>query len=77
MKTDQHSLKTVLTTGHLNFSKAVISLFFSVAISKQLNAVPYLGGMQGSLAHYNGKKACCVKHLFHDNVIWSENLAEN
>ena len=36
-----------MKTDHLSFTKAV-SIFFSVAISKQLNAVPYLHGIHES-----------------------------
>ena len=69
MTTDQQNLKTVLTTDNPSFTKAVIKLFFSVAISKQLNVGPYLGGVHGiSLAHYYGKKVRCDKHQFHDNM---------
>ena len=43
-------------TDHPNFS-----LFSSIAISKQLNPEPYLGGVHSiSLAHYYRKRPCCV-----------------
>ena len=41
------------------FTKAVSRLFFSIAISKQLYAAPYLGGVHSiSLGHYYRKIPC-------------------
>ena len=46
----------VIANDHPSFTKAASRLFFSIAICKQLNAAPYLGGVHGiTLGHYNGR----------------------
>ena len=71
-------------TDHPSFTKAVGRVFFSIAISKQLNAAPYLGGVHGiSLAQgeleaikmLSGFRApCCDKHQFHVKMMVSTYL---